>query len=68
MNNLAKYMDKENEGMVKISDVEMALTSDKYSPVSLNKRKWMNQNYMPDFLNLTINLKYHNSNFLFVIY
>lgn len=28
------YMDKSNDGMIKISDVEMAITSDKFSPVS----------------------------------
>ena len=34
VNNLSKYMDRSNNGMIKISDVEMALSGDKYSPVA----------------------------------
>jgi hypothetical protein len=34
VNNLSKYMDRTNDGMIKITDVEMALSGDKYSPVA----------------------------------
>ena len=34
VNNLSMYMDRNNDGMIKISDVEMAISGDKYSPVS----------------------------------
>ena len=37
INNLAKYMDRHNNGMIKISDVHMAVYSDKYDPKTLSK-------------------------------
>jgi hypothetical protein len=42
VNNLAKYMDRRNNGMIKISDVKLALTTDSYSPVTIATDK-------PDF-------------------
>lgn len=34
VNNLSMYMDRGNDGLIKISDVEMALSGDRYSPVT----------------------------------
>jgi len=34
VNNLAKYMDKRNDGMILISNVAMALNTDRYSPAA----------------------------------
>ena len=32
VNNLSMYMDRNNDGLIKISDVEMAISTDKYVP------------------------------------
>lgn len=32
VNNLAKYMDKNNDGMIEIANVSLALETDRYSP------------------------------------
>jgi len=35
VNNLAKYMDRRNSGMISIKDVGLALETDQYSPATL---------------------------------
>ena len=52
VNNLSMYMDRNNDGMIKISDVEMALSGDKYSPVAGVAKKWQT---------LTITIKFINN-------
>jgi len=56
------YMDRNNDGMIKISDVEMAISGDKYSPVSgvARSAKWF-------LLIITFKL-INNSTFIKLIY
>jgi hypothetical protein len=35
VNNLAKYMDRGNSGMIKIDDMRLALETDEYTPATI---------------------------------
>jgi len=39
VNNLAKYLDKANNGMIKVADVNLALNTDQYSPATVMTKK-----------------------------
>jgi hypothetical protein len=39
VNNLAKYMDRENSGMIRIADMSLALETDEYTPATIKARR-----------------------------